>query len=209
MSKQGFDLSGYTDVAQRVKLFYEKYPEGSLQATDPHNCLKLVTVGEQQFVVYTALAYRTADDPRPGQGTAWEPVPGKTPYTRDSEAMNAETSAWGRAIGALGIGLNDGVASREEVRNRQSSKSDPKQQVSDDAMGDFWKGIAGMFPDKDKKERGRIVVNIGRELHGKKWYWKSATQDELNVVYTALLAQQDDSGNHHADGDADLPDPQD
>ncbi len=54
----------------------------------------------------------------PGQGTAWEPVPGPTPFTRDSELQNAETSAWGRAIAALGFKVKDGIASAEDVRNR-------------------------------------------------------------------------------------------
>jgi hypothetical protein len=48
---------------------------------------------------------------------AWEPVPGKTPYTRGSELMVAETSAWGRALAAIGIATNKSVASAEEVRS--------------------------------------------------------------------------------------------
>lgn len=76
----------------------------------------------QHFLVYIAQAFRTPDDPAPAEGTAWEPVPGKTNFTRDSEAMNAETSAWGRAIAALGFEVKRGIASRQEVMNRRDDK---------------------------------------------------------------------------------------
>src|SRR5580765_2100371 len=93
-------LADYVDVAERIRLFIDRYPDGSLtQHTAPY----LLNVGERVFMVYTAAAYRTPDDQRPGIGTAWEPVPGPTQFTRDSELMNAETAAWGRAIVALGI----------------------------------------------------------------------------------------------------------
>ena len=70
--------------------------------------------------MYTACAYRTPDDIRPGVGVAWELVPGATSFTRGSEAMNAETAAWGRAIVAvLAADTKRGVASAQEVNNRQ------------------------------------------------------------------------------------------
>ena len=54
---------------------------------------------------------------------AWEPFPGRTPYTFNSELMNAETSAQGRAIvAALAADTRKGVASQEEVRNRAAER---------------------------------------------------------------------------------------
>lgn len=115
-----FDLENYVDVRQRIAMFREKYPNGSLQPANPYKPFEVVTVGDKTFVVYAAAAYRTPDDTRPGIGTAWEPVPGRTPYTKDSEVMNAETSAWGRAIiAALAVEHLTAIASAEEVRNRQ------------------------------------------------------------------------------------------
>lgn len=107
----------YVDVAERIREFREKHPDGSLQQVD----WKVVDVGGKTFVAYTAAAYRTPDDERPGIGTAWEPFPGPTPYTRDSELMNAETSAWGRAIIASGAADAKRVASANEVANRQAA----------------------------------------------------------------------------------------
>jgi hypothetical protein len=110
----------YVDVATRIVEFREKFPEGSLQQHD----LQFVEFGNASWVVYTAAAYRTPDDARPGIGTAWEPVPGKTNFTRDSELQNAETAAWGRAIvAALAADTRKGIASSEEVRNRQPDAS--------------------------------------------------------------------------------------
>lgn len=109
-----FDLSEYVDVAERIRIFKEKFPEGSLQSE------LTMTNGDSPGWLCKAYAYRSADDPRPGIGHAFEPVPGKTPYTKDSEAMNSETSAWGRAIVALGFETKK-IASAEEVRARQDS----------------------------------------------------------------------------------------
>src|SRR5260221_6296393 len=79
--------------------------------------------GEDVFIGYTAAAYRSQDDARPGIGSAWEPFPGRTPYTAGSELQNAETSAWGRAIIAVGASdAKGGIASRQEVHNRRAAR---------------------------------------------------------------------------------------
>lgn len=104
----------YVDVATRIRDFKKAYPEGSLQQVR----LEFHKVGEQEFILYVAACFRHPDDPRPGIGSAWEPVPGKTPYTKDSELMNAESSAWGRAIIAA-TGAETKIATLEDVRNRQ------------------------------------------------------------------------------------------
>lgn len=113
----GFNIDDYVDVAERIRSFYERFPEGRLTAAiQPY----IQEVGGKPFIVYAALAYRAPDDPLPGEGWAWEPIPGPTPYTKDSELMNAETSAWGRAIASLGFATKH-LASREEVRNRSGN----------------------------------------------------------------------------------------
>lgn len=113
------DLDAYNTVPERIAEFAEKYPTGCLQRLD----LQFVTVAGVEWIVYTAAALRTPDDPAPGHGTAWERVPGLTPYTKNSELQNAETSAWGRAIVAvLAADTRKGVASRSEVEARQAER---------------------------------------------------------------------------------------
>jgi len=88
-----FDLKDYVDVRARINMFREKYPTGSLQPANLDKPYTIEKVGDKTFIVFVAAAYRTPDDTRPGIGSAMEPIPGHTPYTKDSELMNAETSA--------------------------------------------------------------------------------------------------------------------
>lgn len=122
MSKEYKGPLDYIDVASRIVEFREKFPNGSLSQVN----LQFVSdFANKDWVVYTAAAYRSPDDQQPGIGTAWEPVPGPTPFTRDSEVQNAETAAWGRAmVAALAVDTKKGVASAEEVRNRQVEHRD-------------------------------------------------------------------------------------
>lgn len=109
-----FDLADYKDVNERIAEFVARYPDGTLQA-------ELERVEREGVIIgwlCVAYAYRHPEDPRPGMGHAFEPVPGKTPFTFDSEAMNAETSAWGRAIIALGFTTKK-LASKQEVQARR------------------------------------------------------------------------------------------
>jgi hypothetical protein len=120
MGKSENFLDGYIDVAERIREFKSKFPEGSLRQVS----LEFVNVGGKDFVIYTAAAHRGPDDQLPGMGTAWEPVPGSTPYTRGSEVMVAETSAWGRAMIASLAVESQRIASKQEVVNRQAPKRD-------------------------------------------------------------------------------------
>ncbi len=113
-----FDLGDYKEVKDRIADFRTKFPEGTLQS-------EVVPSTFNEFVIVKGYAYRTPTDERPGVGLAWEPVPGKTPYTKDSELMNAETSAWGRAIIAVGASdASHAVATREDVERRQETQDE-------------------------------------------------------------------------------------
>jgi hypothetical protein len=133
----GFNIDGYVTVPERIALFYKRYPEGSLQMDAP----EFVQVDGKQWVIGRAYAYRTPDDQRPGIGTAWEVIPGTTPFTRGSEIMNLESSAWGRCIGSLGIGIDKSIATYDEieaakarntvVRTTEAIPDDPWQTQTD------------------------------------------------------------------------------
>jgi len=102
----------YVEVKDRIVAFYEKFPQGSLQSEITHLTDSLVVV--------KAWAYRTADDPRPSVGHSSLTIPGKTNFTRDAEIENAETSAWGRAIAALGFEVKKSIASKQEVNSKRA-----------------------------------------------------------------------------------------
>jgi hypothetical protein len=134
----------YIDVATRIVEFREKFPQGSLQQVS----YEFVNVNGKDWIIYTAAAYRSPDDARPGIGTAWEPIPGPTNFTRDSEVQNAETAAWGRAmVAALAVDTKKGIASSEEVRNRQvKSKATAKDWLAmTEALGNDIEGLRLLY----------------------------------------------------------------
>ncbi len=161
----GFDSKGlddYIDVAQRIAEFRIKHPEGSLQPLNPGQPFEIREIAGTDkngkevrgtFIIYTAAAYRTPDDPRPGVGCAYEVFPGRTPYTAGSELQNAETAAWGRAIvAALAADTRAGVASQQEVRNRQAERGQP--------AGDAWEQSTPAAPRQNgsngQQQRGQV-----------------------------------------------------
>lgn len=156
----------YIDVATRIADFRREHPTGSLQQVS----VDFRDFAGSSWIVFTAAAYRSPDDERPGMGTAWEPVPGKTNFTRDSELQNAETAAWGRAIvAALAGDTKKSIASAEEVRNRQEVTSDKAwiaqtrdqiAAVATTAQGnDVWKRI------NDGTKTGKASTKDSEALH--------------------------------------------
>lgn len=112
----------YVDVAERLRLFKAAFPNGCLRPADPSQPFTIQEIGGREFIVYVAAAYRSPDDPMPAIAVAAEPAVGKTSFTRDSEVMNAETSAWGRAILAALAADSRKIASLDEVRNRRADQ---------------------------------------------------------------------------------------
>lgn len=114
-------MDDYVDVAAREAALFERYPDARIQVD-----LVEVRSGANELTGWAAKAtiWRTPDDPIPVCDWAVEPVPGKTPYTRDSEAMNASTSAVGRAIVLAGFPSKK-IASADEVRARSGAGTPP------------------------------------------------------------------------------------
>jgi hypothetical protein len=138
----------YIEVKDRLPEFFAKFPEGSLTGS-----YELVTINGNQAVIYTAKAYRTPDDPQPGVGTAYEAIPGSTPYTRGSEIQNAETAAWGRAMIATGaVNASKGVASAEEIRPRiaeQQAATAPLTPQQEAVLSDWKDRITDLEGDRE------------------------------------------------------------
>jgi hypothetical protein len=168
---------GYIDVATRIVEFREKYPSGSLQPADPTKPFTILEVDGAQFIVVVAAAYRSPDDLRPGIGMAQEQIPGRTPYTRGSELQNAETSAWGRAIvAALAADTKQGVASADEVRNRQAEREVSAPSVQERKTDAAW----------IENFRARITAATKpSELRG--------LQEEANVMWADHRLSRDDA----------------
>jgi hypothetical protein len=165
----------YIDVATRIVEFREKFPQGSLQQVS----YEFVNVNGKDWIIYTAAAYRSPDDARPGIGTAWEPIPGPTNFTRDSEVQNAETAAWGRAmVAALAVDTKKGIASSEEVRNRQ---------VKSSATAKDWLAMTEV---------------LGNDIEGLRLLYSQAktggatddTLDKIKAIANGLTGKEDSAG---------------
>lgn len=154
----GFNSDDYVDVAERITQFYERFPEGRLVTVDWD--VKPDLDGKS-FVWVHAKAFRDPDDPLPGDGIAWEPVPGPTPFTKDSELMNAQTAAWGRAIVALGFDTKK-IASRQEVQARNGNHDPHGLQAS---RADAVQPAQMIVPFG--KHKGKQVHEVPRDY----WEW--------------------------------------
>lgn len=118
--------SDYVEVNQRIKAFRMLYPEGFihtvLMSNDDGVCIFLASVGYwdesgEERILATGTAYETE---------------GSTFINKTSYIENCETSAVGRALGMLGLGIDTSVASYEEVSNAIANqpgerKASPKQ----------------------------------------------------------------------------------
>lgn len=120
-------MSDYIEVKDRIQAFHNRYPEGSLQSV-----YEIRELGDKTWIIVKAYAYRTPDDPRPGIGHAWESYPGSTSFTRTSELMCGETSAWGRSLAALGIAVSKSIASKNEVRAAEARKTTRSSETPQD-----------------------------------------------------------------------------
>lgn len=123
MADKTFDLGDYVQVNQRIAILYELYPQARL-VTDK---VKVLTAPDgKQRVMVKALAYRTPDDAHPAVGYSWMELPGTSTFTKGSELENTETSAWGRAIAALGILIDRSIASDQEVKSKTQDPAPAK-----------------------------------------------------------------------------------
>ena len=150
-SSNGF-ARDYNDVANRIREFRAKHPDGSLRPVNPEQPVTVIEVGGQVFLQYVAAAYRGPDDKLPGIGVAWETFPGRTPFTKGSEAMVAETSAWGRAIvAALAADTKNGVASSDEVRAAEARREPVRRSAIAAAIAE---------PSEDGEP---VIISIGEK----------------------------------------------
>lgn len=110
----------YVEVADRIKAWYDAYPNARIET-------ELVQLTDK-IVVMKAQVFRgeTLDEKPAGIGHASMAIPGSTPYTRGSELENTETSAAGRALVMAGLPSKK-VASGDEIRAKTGSapKVDP------------------------------------------------------------------------------------
>src|SRR5688572_8471791 len=110
----------YVEVNERLKYFREHFPGYSLETelieVNPDTALMRAVIRDNQDggrIIATGTAFERKDNP-------------SSMVNKTSHVENCETSAWGRALGNFGIGIDSSVASAEEVHNAQAN-AEPKQ----------------------------------------------------------------------------------
>lgn len=149
------DLGDYVEVKDRLRLALERYPDLTVVERTPY----IMEFGDRTFLVCTVDVHRHLEDDRPVMASAWEPLPGRTPYTRDSELMVGMTSALGRALGYMGFGISRSIASANEVKNRLTESP----QIDANAAG----GTKGAWnPDNAASEKQKRAIYVIAKKHG-------------------------------------------
>lgn len=110
------NISGkeYVTVNERLKFFRQEYPKYSLRSE--------ITLDGDTVLVKAVI--RDESDRILAEGTAYE-TKGSSFINKTSHVENAETSAWGRALGNLGIGIDASVATADEVANAVLNQNKP------------------------------------------------------------------------------------
>ncbi len=99
----------YVPVNERLKYFRENFEGYALvteviEANDQTAMIRAVIRNKEDRIVATGVAYERAN------------APGSM-VNKTNHIENCETSAWGRALGNFGIGIDASVASADEVQN--------------------------------------------------------------------------------------------
>ena len=112
----------YAEVNQRIKAFRMLYPEGfiltELVSDKDGVCIMRAKAGYYMNGSMVIL----------GTGTAYEKETSSY-INKTSYIENCETSAVGRALGMLALGIDTSVASAEEVQNAVNNQEPPKEQI--------------------------------------------------------------------------------
>jgi hypothetical protein len=158
-----FDVSEYALVADRVALFYARYPEGRI-------ITELVSRTERE-VTFRALVYRTLAEREPS-ATGWASErEGDGDVNLVACLENTETSAIGRALANLGFTASRRRPSREEMLKAERERARPHaRRVSEalqaraDALADVLAllekaGRCGMRAARVRRTRERLLAS--------------------------------------------------
>ena len=139
----------YVTVNERIKAFRNTYKDYSLvtdiiEMSDNHCVMKASILDPQGKVVATGYARETVS---------------KSPINKFAFVENAETSAWGRALGNFGIGVDTSICSAEELLQKISQEETSKIELAIDALQ---KGEIDSC--RSKEELVKVCQRISKEL---------------------------------------------
>lgn len=112
-----FKGKAYVLVSDRVNYFNEVYPDGSIQT-------QLISEPTADMVVVKAIVTPDAKEQRFFTGYSQAKWSDTSSFVNKTSALeNCETSAVGRALAFMGIGVIDSIASVDEIKKADLSQS--------------------------------------------------------------------------------------
>lgn len=163
------DIKGkeYVEVNQRIKAFRKLFPEGTIET----DILKL------EGTICVIKATIKIGDKILGTGIAYENE-GSTFINKTSYIENCETSAVGRALGMLGLGIDTSVASAEEVQNAINNQ-DPTEEQAEEYTISFG------------KYKGKLLKDlINEDMNYVKWMLNNKSNDYFKKCYELLTGEK-------------------
>lgn len=140
LKEKAIDFKGkaYVLVADRVVYFNEKYPEGSITT-------ELISKPEDDLVIIKATVKPNDKQTFTGYSQAtW----GEGYINKTSALENAETSAVGRALAFMGIGVIESIASVDEIKKTTyGGKKETSKEYQAKNKADFDAGVDPLLED--------------------------------------------------------------
>ena len=156
----------YVMVKDRVAAFREVCPGGNIKS-------RPLQSDEPGVVMYEATIY---DEDGKELATAHaEERRNSTQINKTSASENCETSAIGRALGLLGIGIDDSFASANEVQTAQAQQ----------AAGEEWPGPNERISPYDAQKLRAFLGDKAPEVLAR--YGHRTVEEVTNVEYSQIV----------------------
>lgn len=184
---QTIDIRGkkYATVDSRVEFFREKYPTWSLETDFP-----VLDLDKGVCVCRAVVKDQNGRVMSDGFAHEWQSKPGSM-VNKTSYIENAQTSAVGRALGFIGIGINGmGIASAEEVDLAIKHQEDNDYQITNQTIQDVVQDEIPEFPQKISAECQRAINDAQTLLELKNVYDKYASTEPLQDLKDSCAAKK-------------------
>jgi hypothetical protein len=197
--QMSFNLDNYVDVPTRLRMALDKFPDLRVQESQP----TFREVNDKLYIEIRCTVWRDKDDQLPCIAYCWEPFPGRTTYTKDSEQMNASTSALGRALGMMGFGIDHKMASKQEVMARQEqprveiARYDDGEPIPDPFTGEPQTNVVPMKAGPGKASEKQIgMIRVLAKTRG--FTPGSQTMREIGTVLNREVVKLDELSKQEA-----------
>ena len=155
---------GYIPVNERIKAFRQIYPRGQILTE---------IIGLQDGICTMKCSVYDDEGKLLATGHGQEKE-GSTFINKTSYIENCETSCIGRALGSMGIGLDCGFASYEEVANAKMNQDD-----KDTISKDEWESLKRMYTKEEIKQMyTELGITKGTDMPKEYFIKKKKEYDE-------------------------------